>query len=77
MRDMKGRPQLMSLLKVILTVNRILDIMMMGITNSKEREMNEWADLFKEADPRFKFKGGFKPEGSRLWIIEAIWNPEI
>lgn len=49
--------------------------MMMTIANSKEREMDEWAALFKEADPRFKFKGGSKPEGSLLWIVEAIWEP--
>ena len=52
-----------------------MDVMMMTITNSKERQMDEWATLFSEADPRFKFKGGHKQDGSRLWTIEAVWEP--
>lgn len=35
--------------------------------------MGEWENIFRKADERFVFKGGFKPEGSSLWILEAEW----
>lgn len=52
-----------------------LDLCMLGMFNSKERTVEEWEGLFKEADPRFSFKYAKKPEGSLLWIIEAVWEP--
>lgn len=42
--------------------------------NSADREMEEWARLFAEADPGFNFKGGSQPPGSDLWILEAEWK---
>lgn len=42
--------------------------------NSADREMEEWAKLFEEADPRFDFKGGSQPPGSDLWVLEADWK---
>lgn len=47
----------------------------MCLTNSKEREQEDWRSLFEEADPRFKWLGAKLPEGSRLWIIDSVWEP--
>lgn len=43
--------------------------------NSGDREMSEWESIFREADPRFHFRGGHQPPGSGLWIIEVEWRP--
>ncbi|KAF2742529.1 O-methyltransferase [Sporormia fimetaria CBS 119925] len=53
---------------------RSLDLCMMAMFNSKERTVEEWAGLFTEADPRYKFVSAKKPEGSLLWIIETVWQ---
>lgn len=55
--------------------DRWMDIMMMALVNGKEREVGEWGGLFNKADQRFKFLGASKPNGSRLWIVEAKWEP--
>ncbi|TAQ85329.1 hypothetical protein B7494_g6337 [Chlorociboria aeruginascens] len=57
------------------THQRIMDIMSLCLTNSKEREEEEWKLLFEQADSRFKWLGAKLPEGSRLWIIDAVWVP--
>lgn len=49
---------------------------MLVTVNSREREADDWGALFKEADPRFKFLGAVLPPKSRLWLIEAEWNPD-
>jgi hypothetical protein len=57
-----------------LTIDRMMDIMMMSLMNGKERELEQWKALFEQADSRFKWHGGNKPDGSRLWIIKASWS---
>lgn len=47
---------------------------MMAAMNAREREKGDWAILFSTADPNFKFLGARKPESSRMWIIEAVWE---
>jgi SAM-dependent methyltransferase len=59
----------------ILTEVRMMDIMMMSLMNGKERELDQWKALFEQADSRFKWGGGSKPDGSRLWIYEVTWKP--
>jgi hypothetical protein len=53
----------------------MMDIMMMSLMNGKERELDQWQALFEQADSRFVWNGGSKPDGSRLWIIKATWQP--
>ena len=55
--------------------DRTMDVMMQVTVNAREREVDDWAELFKEADERFKFLGAWKPEKSRMWFIEAEWDP--
>ncbi|KAF7937469.1 uncharacterized protein EAE98_001783 [Botrytis deweyae] len=53
---------------------RSMDLTMLELQNSRERELEDWAKLFEDADPRFTFKGGKQPAGSNLWILEAVWD---
>ncbi|MCJ1244006.1 hypothetical protein MMC30_001203 [Trapelia coarctata] len=54
---------------------RSIDLIMLVIQNSRERELDDWAKLFEVADKRFKFLGGKLPPGSKFWILEASWEP--
>lgn len=47
---------------------------MLEFHNAKERDKNDWAQLFREADPKFKFVGVKQPEFSNMGIIEAVWE---
>jgi hypothetical protein len=47
---------------------------MMAAMNAREREQGDFASLFPAASPNFKFLGARKPENSRMWIIEAVWD---
>jgi hypothetical protein len=49
-------------------------LQMLVALNGRERGKDEWAALFKRADPRYKFLGAALPLGSRLWLIEAEWT---
>jgi hypothetical protein len=53
---------------------RSMDLTMLELQNARERELKDWETLFKEADERFEWKGGKRPEGSTLWILEAVWR---
>ncbi|PVH73053.1 S-adenosyl-L-methionine-dependent methyltransferase [Cadophora sp. DSE1049] len=56
--------------------SRNLDICMMVAMNAKEREEGDWEALFQKADPRFKYLGAKRPDGSRMSLIEAEWIGE-
>ena len=66
---------LLNMFYKITNVNRMTDIMMMSLMNGKERGLNQWKALFEQADPRFKWSGGSRPDGSRLWIYIVTWEP--
>ncbi|KAH8879499.1 S-adenosyl-L-methionine-dependent methyltransferase [Thozetella sp. PMI_491] len=51
-----------------------LDIGMLQLLNSQQREMHEWAVLFSRADSRFRYLGAHQPPGAIRWIIEAEWQ---
>ena len=52
----------------------LMDLTMLELQNSCERELDEWAALFSRADARFKFLGGRQPAGSDMWIMQARWE---
>ena len=54
--------------------SRAMDLNMLSIPNARERDADEWASIFAEADTRFKFQGVKRPPGSNLAIMEAIWH---
>jgi hypothetical protein len=49
---------------------------MLQLLNAKERDDDDWLELFKMADPRFKYLGHTTPNGSRMSIMTAVWQPE-
>lgn len=51
-----------------------MDLLMMGLFNSKLRTLDEWKQLFEKADSRFVFKGANVPDGHKMAIIEALWE---
>jgi hypothetical protein len=52
-----------------------MDLIMLTTVNAKERELDDWKEPFRDADPRFEFLQAWKPEKSRMWILEWKWNP--
>jgi hypothetical protein len=52
-----------------------MDLTMLALLNAKERDVDGWIDLFAQADSRYKFIGAQTPVGSRMSIMEAIWEP--
>ena len=51
-----------------------MDLTMLELQNSCERDLDDWAALLLRADAGFKFLGGQQPEGSNLWILTARWE---
>ncbi len=47
---------------------------MLAVFNSRERSLDDWKQLFQEADSRFEFVRVEEPRGSALAIIEARWT---
>ncbi|KIX06362.1 uncharacterized protein Z518_04338 [Rhinocladiella mackenziei CBS 650.93] len=50
---------------------RVMDLEMMTNFNAKERDLDDWRNLFVKADPRLKVVKVVKPPGSVNSIIEA------
>jgi len=50
-----------------------MDMIMLSLYNSREREKEVWERLFREADARFKDIRIWVPDGATLAIIEAVW----
>lgn len=55
---------------------RAMDIIMLSLCNSRERDEADWRQVFQEADPRFKVLRVFTPKGSALGIIDVAWERE-
>jgi hypothetical protein len=47
------------------------------IRYARERDPDDWKDLFRWADSRFEFLMAFKPEKRKMWIVEATWNASV
>ncbi|KAF2430168.1 O-methyltransferase [Tothia fuscella] len=56
-------------------ITRSMDVTMLELLNAKERDVDDWIELFRLADSRFKFLGAKQPPGSRMSIMEAVWEP--
>jgi hypothetical protein len=41
--------------------------------NAKERDIDDWRNLVRTADQRFRFVGFKQPPGSRLATMEVEW----
>jgi hypothetical protein len=58
---------------------RAFDMMMMTQHNGREREAEDWVELFKQADPRFKVTSMHPLKapvdfGPPIGVIEAVWQ---
>jgi hypothetical protein len=51
-----------------------MDIGMLQLLNAQQREQNEWPELFRRADSRYRYLGAKKPASAVRWIIEAEWE---
>lgn len=51
-----------------------MDFAMLEFHNAKERDADDWAKLFHDADPRFKFLGVKQPPAAKMGFIEARWE---
>lgn len=47
---------------------------MKQLLNAKERNADDWIELFRKADPRFRLVQIKKPNLSKLSIIEFCWE---
>ncbi|OTA98103.1 hypothetical protein M426DRAFT_17763 [Hypoxylon sp. CI-4A] len=45
----------------------------MRLLNAEQRDINEWPELFRRADLRFRYIGAKKLADAMRWIIEAEW----
>ncbi|MCJ1247515.1 hypothetical protein MMC30_004729 [Trapelia coarctata] len=54
---------------------RLMDLAMLALGNSKIRDEDGWRELCKEADSRFHVEKVTQPEGSHLALIEVAWKP--
>lgn len=60
--------------RAVETRMRSFDLSMTSTQNAKERELGDWAQLFREADGKFQFQGVTRPPGSDHSIIVAVWE---
>ncbi|TGO60272.1 hypothetical protein BOTNAR_0148g00100 [Botryotinia narcissicola] len=56
------------------SINRGSDFTMKSCLNGRERDADEWDQLFEKADSRFKLQGIAAVPNSRFSVIEAIWE---
>lgn len=54
---------------------RCMDMLGQAVNNTGERSVDDWANLFKKTDSRFKLLNTWKPPKSTMWFIEAEWQP--
>ncbi|KAL6718926.1 hypothetical protein ACLMJK_003161 [Lecanora helva] len=50
------------------------DLIMAALFNGRERNENDWRDMFRKADSRFSFKGVTDTPGSSFSVIEVVWE---
>ena len=49
-------------------------MLMLTLQNARERELDDWEEMFRQADPRFKWVGAKVKEGDSSAVIEIIWD---
>ncbi|KAL8943467.1 MAG: hypothetical protein Q9211_000964 [Gyalolechia sp. 1 TL-2023] len=52
---------------------RAMDLAMLEFHNGKERDLDDWIELLRKADPRFSWAGTTQPYGSRLSFFLVVW----
>ena len=72
--DLRSVSRASKVREIINTSCRHLDVFMMQLQNSKERDEKDWRHLFELASPRFCFRGTRNPPVFGMSIIEAVWE---
>ncbi|KAL4741673.1 O-methyltransferase-domain-containing protein [Aspergillus similis] len=54
---------------------RLMDLSMLALGNSRVRDAEGWRELFRQADGRFVVEKITTPEGSHLALIDVTWKP--
>ena len=49
-------------------------MLMLTLQNARERELDDWEELFHQADPRYKWIGAKVKEGDSSAVIEVTWE---
>ena len=60
--------------RLIFLGKRSMDMIMLALHNSREREEEEWIALFAEADPRFQFESTKIMEGNVAAVLVFEWK---
>lgn len=50
---------------------------MMTLFNAREREQDDWNQLLRDADRRFKLVGAKKPEVGTMGLIQVVWDANV
>lgn len=53
---------------------RTMDVFMQVTVNAREREPDDWRDLFQQADKRFRVNSVKQPHDLRMCFVEAEWT---
>jgi hypothetical protein len=53
-----------------------MDLAMISLFNSYERDTDDWHDLFIQADPRFRLVSIHEVKDSYRCLIEVVWMGE-
>ena len=56
-------------------ITRNMDMTMLEVLNARERDEEDYQQLFAEVDSRFKYRECRRLEGYRMGVVEAIWEP--
>ncbi|APA07270.1 hypothetical protein sscle_02g020400 [Sclerotinia sclerotiorum 1980 UF-70] len=56
--------------------SELMDIFMLMLFNSQERDLKGWQELFTKADPRYCLKSIQRSPESFLSVIEFVWGGE-
>ena len=57
----------------VLTLSSAMDLTMLSLLDARERDIDAWESLFRQADERFIIISVQVPSGSNAGIIEANW----
>ena len=53
-----------------------MNLLILTVVNSNDRDLDMWRELFNKADQNFTFLDASQPKGCRMWTIEAVWDPD-
>ena len=56
---------------------RVRDLTMLQVHNSKKREIEEWEELLRAADPRLRIHAVRQPFGSSMSVLEVVRDDHV